>query len=256
MVVAKTAPAVDPEILRAARLISRAALFSGLRASRIVDLAQHAFVQTLDPGDLLFRQGDRGNSLYVLGEGRIRLFVEGPGGEASTLSIVEPPASFGELSVFDRQPRSASAEALEHSEVVGIPGRALRDAYLADPSLAEALLSSLAALVRSATSQRSTMAFWDLHGRVARELLGMADAHGDDTVYLDAHASTLAARAGGSNGAVNRILVQLERDGFISRRGLTVELVDRAALAGFVDRTSPADGCVDGFSQPVPSGRP
>lgn len=241
MVLTKTAVAVDPEILRAARLISRAALFSGLRASRVVDLAQHAFVQALDPGDFLFRQGDRGNSLYVLGEGRIRLSVADPSGIATTLSTLEPPASFGELSVFDRRPRSATAEALDHSEVVGIPGRALRDAYLADPSLAEALLASLAALVRSATSQRSTMAFWDLHGRVARELLHMADAHGDDTIYLDAHASTLATRAGGSDGAVGRILSQLEREGSISRHGMTVHVVDRNALAALVDRTFARD---------------
>ena len=55
--------------------MSRAALFSGLRASRVLELAQQSFIQCLDPGDLLFREGDRGNSLYVVASGHLRLFT-------------------------------------------------------------------------------------------------------------------------------------------------------------------------------------
>lgn len=226
-----TDSSTDNEILHAARLISRAALFSGLRASRIVELAQQSFLQCLDPGDHLFREGDRGNSLYVVAKGHLRLFTTDDAGVETTLAIVGPSATFGELSVFDRQRRSATAEATEACEVVGVPGKALRDAYRSDPDLAESLLRSLAALVRSATSQRSSVLFWDLHTRVADALLGLAAAHDGESVYLDAHAATLAQLAGGSEAAVMRILHQFEREAMVRLQGRIVQLTDRAGLA-------------------------
>jgi CRP/FNR family transcriptional regulator, cyclic AMP receptor protein len=225
----------DDEVLQAARLISRAALFSGLRASKIMELAHQAFIQHLDPGDLLFRQGDRGNSLYVIAAGQLRLYTALPNGMRDTLAVLGPPATFGELSVFDRQPRSATAEAIDHCEVVGVPAKALRDAYRSDPDLAEALLRSLAALVRSATARRSTVLFWDLHTRVAAALLEAADHHDGATLYLDAHGATLALQSGGSEAAVAKILRQLERDGVIRQHGLTIDIVDRNRLAALVD---------------------
>ncbi|MCC6434819.1 MAG: Crp/Fnr family transcriptional regulator [Acidimicrobiales bacterium] len=215
--------------------MSRAALFSGLRASRILELAQHSFVQCLDQGDLLFSEGDRGNSLYVVAKGHLRLYTTDGDGTQHTLALLGPPATFGELAVFDRRRRSATAEATEPAEVVGVPAKALRDAYRADPDLAEALLRSLAALVRSATSQRSTVLFWDLHRRVASALLDAADANDGRTVYLDANAATLAEQAGGSGSAVNKIVHQLEREGAIRQQGLLVEILDRDGLLRLID---------------------
>jgi CRP/FNR family transcriptional regulator, cyclic AMP receptor protein len=155
--------------------------------------------------------------------------VEGPDGE-STMAVIDPPSTFGELAIFDPSPRSASAVAVEESTVVGIPAQAVRDAYRADPVLADNLLASLAALCRAATRQRSTLVFWDLAGRVSRELLALADEHGDETFYLDPHGALLAARSGGSDKAVMRILHQFERDGLVAIDGPHVAVVDRAAL--------------------------
>ncbi|MEZ5234578.1 MAG: Crp/Fnr family transcriptional regulator [Acidimicrobiales bacterium] len=169
-------------------------------------------MQHPDEGDLLFREGDRGNSLYVVAKGHLRLYTTDPDGSTATLALLGAPATFGELAVFDRRRRSASAEATEVPEVVGVPAKALRDAYRADPDLAEALLRSLAALVRSATSQRSSVLFWDLHRRVAAALVAAADSGDGNAVYLDAHAATLAEQAGGSESAVTKILQQLERE--------------------------------------------
>ena len=144
----------DRETVEQARLISRAALFSGLRASRLTDLAQHAFTQHLEPGDLLFREGDRGTSMYVLGSGRIRLYLTSPDGVETTVAMLEAGATFGELAVFDRGPRSASAVAEEAAVVVGIPAQAVRASYRADPDLSDNLLRSLAALVRASNTQQ------------------------------------------------------------------------------------------------------
>jgi CRP/FNR family transcriptional regulator len=218
----------DRETVEQARLISRAALFSGLRASRLTDLAQHAFTQHLEPGDLLFREGDRGTSMYVLGSGRIRLYLTTPEGE-TTVAMLEPGATFGELAVFDRGPRSASAVAEEPSMVVGIPAQAVRAAYRADPDLSDNLLRSLAALVRAANTQRSTVVFWDLVARVSAVLLNESDAH-DGQLWLGPHTAELAARAGGSEKAVLGILHQFEREGLVAFEGQRAVILNRDAL--------------------------
>src|SRR5215213_1035238 len=66
---------VDRDVVEAARLLSRAAVFSGVHASQLAELARHAVTRHLEAGDHLFRQGETGTSMYVLGRGRIRLYL-------------------------------------------------------------------------------------------------------------------------------------------------------------------------------------
>lgn len=222
MVMTAATHEVDHETVEAARLLSRAAVFSGVNATRLAELAPHTLTHHLESGDHLFHQGESGTSMYVLGEGRIRLYVSGPNGTDSTLALLDAPSSFGELAVFDGGSRSASAVAVTPCVVVSLSGAAMRKAYRSDPDLADSLLRSLAGLVRQATDQRSLLVFHDLAARVARQLLDEADSRGDGLSYVGAHMADLAARAGGSEADMRRILQAFERDGLIRRQGVGV----------------------------------
>ena len=98
--------------------------------------------------------------------------------------------------------------------------------------MAERLLRSLAALVRQATDQRSTLVFHDLAARVARWLLTEAQRHGDGRAYVPANRSgtRLAAEIGGSEAGVRRILRSFEVDGLISSDGAGFRILDSATL--------------------------
>ena len=225
---------VDRQTIDAARLLSRAAVFSGVSASCLAELAGQAVTRYLEAGDHLFREGELGTTMYVVGEGKVRLYVAGPDGEPTTLAVLSPTSSFGELSVFDGGTRSASVVALEPSMVVGVAGSVVRRAYRSDPDLAERLLRSLAALVRQATDQRSTLVFHDLAARVADWLLAEAERHDDGRAYVPANgsgATRVAADIGGSEAGVRRILRSFELDGLISRDGAGFRIVDAAMLA-------------------------
>src|SRR3954447_23800299 len=126
---------VDRETIGAARLLSRAAVFSGVGASCLVELAGHSITRYLAAGDHLFHEGEFGTTMYVLGEGHVRLYVTGPDGVESTLAVLGAASSFGELAVFEGGARSPAAVPLEPSTVVGLPGHAVRRAYRADPQL-------------------------------------------------------------------------------------------------------------------------
>jgi CRP-like cAMP-binding protein len=108
----------------------------------------------------------------------------------------------------------------------------VRRAYRADPQLADRLLRSLAALVRQATDQRSTLVFHDLSVRVARWLLAEAQRHSDGRAYvpINGKAVGLTAEVGGSEAAVRRILRGFERDGLIRSDGSGFTILAPAAL--------------------------
>jgi CRP/FNR family transcriptional regulator, cyclic AMP receptor protein len=233
MVAIPTTLEVDRETIDAARLLSRAAVFSGVSASCLAELAGQAVTRYLDTGDHVFHEGEFGTSMYVLGEGRVRLYVTGPDGLESTLAVLQPSSAFGELAVFDGGARSAAAVAIEPSTVVGLAGPAVRRAYRADPNLAERLLRSLAALVRQATDQRSTLVFHDLSARVARWLLAEAQRHSDGRAYVPTNGRTgqLTTEIGGSEAAVRRILRSFELDGLIHSDGGGLTILEPAELA-------------------------
>ena len=217
-----------------ARLISRASMFSSMRGSQLTTLASESWTQYLDEGDFLFHEHDHGSSMFVVARGRIRLFVTGPEGKESTLAVVRPPAAFGGLAVIDDGPRSASAVALEPTEVVGLPGHAMSSALRQDPDLAESMLHSLARLVRQATAQRSEVVFLDVTGRVARYLLAEADDAGV-IAHFDPHDDGLAQSLGATDRAVSRVLRGMERDGLLRVEGLTVTVLEPEGLAERAD---------------------
>src|SRR3954447_19826521 len=113
---------VDRETIGAARLLSRAAVFSGVGASCLVELAGHSVTRYVAAGDHLFHQGEFGTSMYVLGEGHVRLYVDGPDGVESALAVLGPGSAWGELAFCEGGSRSASAVAIEPCSVVSLAG--------------------------------------------------------------------------------------------------------------------------------------
>jgi CRP-like cAMP-binding protein len=102
------------------------------------------------------------------------------------------------------------------------------------PSLSDALLRSLGGIVRRLTEQASDLVFLDLHGRVAKILLALAEERGErhgDEMHLDLHMtqSDLAGMVGGSRQSVNQILRNFERRGYVDFHGRAV-VVKRADL--------------------------
>ncbi len=80
----------------------------------------------LEPGEILFRQGDRGDLVYVVEEGHVEIYLQRSDGGEDMLNVVGPGAYFGELGPALNLPRSASARALTSCRLTGYPIRAFR----------------------------------------------------------------------------------------------------------------------------------
>ncbi|MDP9225523.1 MAG: Crp/Fnr family transcriptional regulator [Actinomycetota bacterium] len=213
----------------AASLLSATRLFGNLERDALLGLAARAVDRLYRRGQLIIYQGEPGDSVFVIVEGLVKVVVSSEEGEEMVLVTLRPPDTFGELSLVDGGPRSASAEAIQPTRVLVITRSVLLEMLEQSPSLTEALLRSLGFLVRRLTEQAADLVFLDIHGRLAKLLLALAEERGEHTAHgivLDLHLTQtdLAAMVGGSRQSVNQTLHSFESRGYLEIEGRTVRL--------------------------------
>jgi CRP/FNR family cyclic AMP-dependent transcriptional regulator len=215
-------------------LLGRTELFHALDAQARRDLARSATQMTFDKGQTIFVQDERGDRMFVLASGAVKLVVRSRQGEVVELARHWPPAVFGEVALLDGGPRSATAEAIEPSLLLGISRDQVIRLLRSDAGVVDALLRSLGELVRRANRQTADLVFLDLQGRLARKLLELAAApEGPSTTILDHRRFTqteLANMVGGARQTVNLALRSLERRGLIRVSEGKIEILDMDAL--------------------------
>lgn len=97
-------------------------VFSSVPEAQLVDLATIVESVEFEAGELIVRQGDLGNSMYIVADGKVRVF-EGD----TELGVLGSRAVFGELAALDPEPRAASVEALEDCTLLRLEGESLYD---------------------------------------------------------------------------------------------------------------------------------
>jgi CRP/FNR family cyclic AMP-dependent transcriptional regulator len=217
--------------------LRRTTLFAGADPARLAPLAHTAFLRRFAAGQLLFTEGEPSEHLYVLRNGRVRVFVQSVHGEEMTLSVLGPGDTLGELSMIDGEPRSASAQALSGAELLTLPAVEVRAVLRADPVLLLAAAATLAGTVRRLTGGTADLVFLDLPRRLAKLLLGEAREESGGRLLVDPgmNQSGLADRLGVTRQSLNRALAGLARHGWVSLDGGRYVLRDPAALRRFAD---------------------
>jgi len=208
----------------AVALLRRTRLFAELREDTMRALADRSVERSYPRHGRLFYQGDPGSGLYVLASGLVKVIVTSEDGEEMVLVTLGPGDAFGELSIVDGGPRSASAEALEPTVALVITREVLLDLATRDSGLTDALLRTLGALLRRLTEQASDLVFLDLPGRMAKLLAQLAAERGTETpegIELDANLTQtdLAGMVGASRQSVNQILQGFTRRGYLQVQG-------------------------------------
>ena len=218
--------AVDPTTI--ASLLAKVELFGELDDDARLALAGRAGHRIVAKGQVIFWQDEPGESMFVLLEGAVKLVVRSRDGELVELVRHDPPAVFGELAVLDGSPRSATAEAVEHSTLLVVTRGELLRLLRSEENVAEALLRSLGTMVRRTTHQVTDLAFLSLQGRVAAKLLELAGPDGARTRRLTQ--VELATMVGGARQSVNQALKSLEGRGYIRVAGRAFEILEPQQL--------------------------
>jgi CRP/FNR family transcriptional regulator, cyclic AMP receptor protein len=143
---------------------------------------------------------------------------------------------FGDLSIFDPAPRSSTATALTEVHAAQMDRDALRRWLIERPEMTERLLRMLAHRLRRNDEQQSEMMFTDVAGRVARQLLELAQRFGvrEGAAMRVDHGLTqeeLGQLVGATREPVNKVLMEFSRRGWIHLDGKSVLIMDSERLA-------------------------
>lgn len=209
--------------------LSGSELFSSLSEDALARVALKASTVRLEDNGILFNEGDEANELFVVLSGRIAIAKSAPDGRESMVALMEPGDLFGEMPLFDEEPRSGSARALERSEVVRIPFDVVRSELEAEPGLLWDVVHLFAARLRAADDALADAMLLDVTGRTAKRLLELA---GDaDEFTLPITQEELASLVGASRERVNKAIAAFVRLGWLDQSGRRYRLLQRDRLA-------------------------
>jgi CRP/FNR family cyclic AMP-dependent transcriptional regulator len=183
----------------------------------------HAQPRKLASDEVLFLAGDPGDGCYRVEQGLLKVSMIAPSGAERILAIVGPGAIVGELSTIDGLPRSASVAAVRDSELTFVSRAAFQELAETYPEVYRYLVSLLVSRLRDTDGVVAAGSFLPLKGRVARALLDLAEAFGQDVgqgrilIRQKVSQSDVAAMAGIARENVSRILNDWIRDKLLSR---------------------------------------
>ena len=212
-------------------VLSGTPLFAALDAEAAAALRASMVEVRLAKGDVLFEEGEPGDRLYLVIDGKIKLGHTSSDGRESLLAVLGPGEMFGELSLFDPGPRTATATALVDTTCTGLGHDALRPWLTGRPEVAESLLASLAQRLRRTNEAMADLVFSDVPGRVAKALLELGEKFGQprpDGLYVehDLTQEELAQLVGASRETVNKALADFAQRGWIKLESRSVTLTD------------------------------
>jgi len=200
-------------------------------------LASRGRVRRFNAGTTIFHEGDPGDAIYVVVDGRIRMSRLSGSGTEATLALIGPGDCTGELSLFDGKPRSATATAMQATRTFVVSREDFVNWIKERPGASLALLETLSLRIRRTNEIVTDLVFLDLPHRLAKHLLTLASAHADGhsarRPRLQVTQGELASMLGVSRESVNKQLNQFSRDGWITLSRGAVTIDDSEALRTF-----------------------
>jgi len=195
-------------------------------------LREQGRTATFQTGERLLHEGEPGNRVALIVEGRVKVSHVGSDGRETVLDFRGPGELVGELSALDQAPRSSSVTAIEPVEARLLPAGAFR-ALLDRPGLAEEVLRMLSARFRDADRKRIEFGGSDSVGRAAARLVELAERFGEPAgdgvvIGLPISQEELAGWAAVSRAGMANALRTLRELGWIEteRRRITVRDLD------------------------------
>jgi len=216
-------------------VLRRAPLFQGLDDESARALRRQMSDVKLSRGEHLFLEGQDGDRLYVVLDGKIKLTRAAADGRENLLSVLGPGEMFGELSLFDPRPRTSTASAVTDATVAALAHDALRPWLLERPDVSMHMLRALARRVRREFDVTADLVFTDVPGRVAKNLLDLADRFGEQErdglhVHHDLTQEELAQLVGASRETVNKALADFAARGWLQISARSVLILDTERL--------------------------
>lgn len=211
------------------QLLDTTDLFAALPAETLAGLRERAEVRSYARNDVLFRQGEPAEDLFIVEHGRVAIAQQAGDGRESVVAVLEDGSLFGELPLFDDAPRSADARALTDLSVVVLSYEPVRALLRAQPELLWVIVRLLARRLRATDEALADAVFLDVPARTAKRFLELAGSR--DRFALPITQEELAAMVGASRERVNKAISLFTRLGWLALDGRNqYRILDRAAM--------------------------
>lgn len=198
-------------------MLNRMFEFSELSEQDTSQLCQHSTTRVYPANTILISEGDQSDSLYVILDGQVKVYVSDNLGKEVILNIMDPGEFFGELALLDNEPRSASVKTLTQAKIMIISKQDFKNSLSSNSKMIYKLINFLIRQIRTLTSNVKNLALLDVYGRVARVLLDLSHEV-DGKMVIDQRLThqDIADMVGASREMVSRILKDLSRGGYIT----------------------------------------
>ncbi len=211
--------------------ISDHELFEGLPPAAVADLGGRFGHVSFHKGELIYSPYDRGEAMYLVADGRVRLYRSAPDGRQLTLAIMDEGMAFGQLATLDTPTHDAYAEAMSECLLHVVRVADLERAVAEHPQMAVNLLRTLAQRLHEAEDQIESLAFRGVSARLAAKLLDLMERYGRvtrDGIRIDERFThmQLAEMIGTSRETLTKVINELRELGLIDIRERMVWVLD------------------------------
>jgi CRP/FNR family transcriptional regulator, dissimilatory nitrate respiration regulator len=221
---------------KAADVIARIPLFSGLSRGQLAQFQDIALEKSFGKGELVFSEGDDGNGFYVILAGTVKIFKVSPDGKEHILHIFAAGQAFGEVAVFAGEHFPANAEAIQDARVLFFPRAAFVALLEKNPALSLKLLADLSLKLRQFAAQIENLSLKEMPARLATHLLLLSmEQGGSDQVTLRISKGQLASLLGTIPETLSRILAKLSSQQLIRVEGRKIALLDIEGLKSLAE---------------------
>jgi CRP/FNR family cyclic AMP-dependent transcriptional regulator len=198
-------------------------LFATLNEKDIEVISRIIYINTYDKGEVVFQEGDKGDSLYVVLKGQVKVCLYDEDGREYILAAIGKDGFFGELALIDELPRSANVITLENSELLIIKRHEFTRLLMENPTITISILKVLSRRLREADERIRWLAFLSVEGRVLKYLMGVGERTGvkvKDYVIIEKGPTQIeiASSCGCSRETVSRMIKSLVKKGILSVR--------------------------------------
>ena len=212
-------------------VLHQSPLFASLDQEGAQALMESLTEQIVAKGEILFHEGEFGDHLFLILEGKVKLGHASTDGRESLMAVLGPGEMFGELRLFDPGLRAATATALTQARVLSLGNTQLMPWLAGRPEVAAALLQALARRLRRTNEAMADLVFSDVPGRVAKALMELGEKFGTLIpggllVTHDMTQEELAQLVGASRETVNKALADFAQRGWISLESRQVLILD------------------------------
>ena len=217
-------------------IISAIPLFNGLPDDQLSAIRQIAVEKQYNKGQTIFSEGDETKGLFVVVDGRVKIYKVSSEGKEQILHIIEVGQSFGEVTVFTGQQMPANAQTLTKTHLLLFARNEFVDLVSSNSSLALNLLGIMSKKLRQFAAQIENLSLKEIPARLASYLIYLSQEQGsEDAVVLKISKGQLASLLGTIPETLSRMFAKLSGQNLIRVEGPKIVLLDRDGIESLAE---------------------